>query len=113
MIREEEETPNPLNFNDEVLEEGKFIPKQPTTNVPKRDPIWEFFNLDEGTLICSKMSQKWWIITLDDTELRHALANMVAVVFGIPDKSTHLRYHMFSPKDLENSYMTGFMVCLL
>ena len=37
---------------------------------------------------------------------------MIAVVFGVPDKSTHLWYHMFSPKDLENSYMTGFMVCL-
>ena len=36
---------------------------------------------------------------------------MIAVVFGIPDKSTHLWYHMFSPGDLENSYMTGFMVC--
>ena len=35
---------------------------------------------------------------------------MIAVVFGIPDKSTHLWYHMFSPGDLENSYMTGFMV---
>ena len=52
MIREEE-TPNPLNFTDEVLEytaEGKIVPKQPAVNVPKRDPIWEFFNLDEGTL---------------------------------------------------------------
>ena len=45
-----------------------------------------------------------------DVDLRHALANMIAVVFGLPDHSTHLWYHMFSPRDLENSYLTGFMV---
>ena len=45
-----------------------------------------------------------------DTDLRHALANMIAVVFGLPDQSTHLWYHMFSPGELENSYLTGFMV---
>ena len=60
MIREDE-TPNPLNFNDEVLEyteEGKIVQKQPAINVPERDPIWEFFNLHEGRLLCSKVSQK-------------------------------------------------------
>ena len=36
---------------------------------------------------------------------------MIAVVFGLPAQSTHLWYHMFAPKDLENSYITGFMVC--
>ena len=35
---------------------------------------------------------------------------MIAVVFCLPRGSTHLWYHMFSPKDLENSYLTGFMV---
>ena len=56
---------------------------------------------------------KRYSVTLDpaDIELRHALANMIAVVFGIPGKSTHLWYHMFAPEALENSYMTGFMVC--
>ena len=53
-----------------------------------------------------------YIINLDssDVDLRHALANMIAVVFGLPSRSTHLWYHMFSPGDLENSYLTGFMV---
>ena len=42
-----EEVPNPLNPNAEVLEyteDGKIRPKQPPSNVPKTDPIWEFFN---------------------------------------------------------------------
>ena len=42
-----EEVPNPLNPNAEVLEyteDGKIRPKQPPSNVPKMDPIWEFFN---------------------------------------------------------------------
>lgn len=36
---------------------------------------------------------------------------MIAVVFVLPAQSTHLWYHMFAPKDLENSHLTGFMVC--
>ena len=47
-----------LNPNAEVLEytkDGKIKPKQPpSSNVPKRDPIWEFFSprhAREGTLI--------------------------------------------------------------
>jgi len=42
-----EEVPNPLNPNVEVLEytkDGKIKLKQPPSNVPKSDPIWEFFN---------------------------------------------------------------------
>ena len=52
--------------------------------------------------------------TLDscDTELCHALANLIAVAFGLPRQSTHLWYHMFAPRDLENSHVTGFMVCV-
>ena len=52
------------------------------------------------------------IICLDpsDVDLRHALSNMIAVVFGLPDHSNHLWYHMFRPGELENSYLTGFMV---
>lgn len=52
MIKEEE-TPNPLDLNAEVFEEteeGKIVPKQPSSDVPKRDPIWElFFNPEGGT----------------------------------------------------------------
>ena len=41
-----EEVPNPLNPNAEVLEYSKdgIRPKQPPSNAPKTDPIWEFFN---------------------------------------------------------------------
>jgi len=45
-----------------------------------------------------------------DTDLRHALANMIAVAFSLPSYSNHIWYHMFCPKDLNNSHMTGFMV---
>ena len=45
-----------------------------------------------------------------DLELRHAIANIVAAVLGTPEKSTHLWLHMFSPSDLDGTYMTGFMV---
>ena len=45
-----------------------------------------------------------------DSDLRHALANMVAVVIGSPKASNHLWYHIFAPGDLADTYMTGFMV---
>ena len=61
------------------------------------NPIWEFFNPDNKDQ--------------SDIALRHALANMTAVVFSLPSRSTHLWYHMFAPGDLRNSYLTGFMVC--
>ena len=52
-----EEAPNPLNPNAEVLEytaDGKIKPKQLPDDVPKTDPILEFFNptdTHEGTYI--------------------------------------------------------------
>jgi len=45
-----------------------------------------------------------------DTDLRHALANMIAVVFALPSRSNHIWYHMFSPGSLESTHLTGFMV---
>lgn len=47
-----------------------------------------------------------------DIELRHAIANVIAAVLGTPEKSTHLWWHIFSPNDLDSTYMTGFMVSL-
>eukprot|EP00731_Ephydatia_muelleri_P021734 Em0014g325a len=44
-----------------------------------------------------------------DVELRHALANMIAVVIASPRASNHLWYHMFEPDGLMDTYMTGFM----
>ena len=106
MMLKDVEVPNPSNLNAKVLEyveEGK-ISKQPSNNEAKRDPIWEFFNPDDANFDPS------------DNDLRHALANMIAVVFSLPSRGTHachLWYHMFAPGDLENSYLTGFMVCLI
>lgn len=48
-----------------------------------------------------------------DSQLRHSIANLIAVVLGLPPKSNHLWYHMFEPKELQNTYMTGFMVKLI
>ena len=45
-----------------------------------------------------------------DSQLRHAIANLVAAVVGLPTKSNHLWYHMFEPKELQDTYMVGFMV---
>ena len=45
-----------------------------------------------------------------DIDLRHSLANLVAVIVGSPPKSNHLWYHLFAPHMLEKSYMPGFMV---
>ena len=45
-----------------------------------------------------------------DIDLRHSLANLVAVIVGSPSESNHLWYHLFAPDKLENTYITGFMV---
>ena len=52
------------------------------------------------------------VLSLDpsDTDLRHALANMIAVVFALPSRSNHIWYHMFCPGELNDTFMTGFMV---
>jgi len=52
------------------------------------------------------------LVDLSDIDLRHALANMIAVVFALPEGSNHMWYHMFSPKDLEHTYISGFMVII-
>lgn len=101
MIKREE-APSPLNSNGETLENTtreKKKPKKPFSNKVKSDPIWEFFNPDNPNFDPSEI------------DLRHGLANIIAVVFGLPSHSTHLWYHMFAPGDLESSYLTGCMVC--
>lgn len=47
-----------------------------------------------------------------DLDLRHALANLMAVILGSPSRSNHLWFHMFAADRLQNTYMTGFMVSL-
>jgi len=51
-------------------------------------------------------------IDQSDNDLRDAIANLIAVVFGLPDCTTHIWYHMFSPVTLDGTFMTGFMVCI-
>ena len=50
------------------------------------------------------------ILDQSDVDLRHSIANMVAMVMGCPSYSNHLWYHMFAADELKNTYMTGFMV---
>ena len=45
-----------------------------------------------------------------DVDLRHSMANMLAVVMGSPPRSNHLWYHLFAADKLQRTYMTGFMV---
>ena len=97
------EAPNPQSPNAEALEningEEKKKSKKVSSNKVESDPIWEFFNPGNPNFDPTEM------------DLRHALANIVAVVFALPSRSTHLWYHMLNPSDLENSYLTGCMVC--
>ena len=46
----------------------------------------------------------------DAVAMRNALVYLLAVVVGSPHK-TNLWYHVFSPKDLEGSFIPGFNVC--
>ena len=103
-------------------------------HVPKRelDAVYELFHpsymdtLSKFCLCTSKwlneqhLKYKQYVIQSNvlklfsagpsDLELRHAIANIIAAVLGTPEKSTHLWLHMFSPSDLDGTYMTGFMV---
>jgi len=53
-----------------------------------------------------------FILDPSDTDLCHALANMIGVVFALPNRSNHIWYHMFCPRELENTHLTGFMVII-
>ncbi len=45
-----------------------------------------------------------------DTQLCHAMANMVAVVLALEPRSNHIWYHMFAADALLDTYVMGFMV---
>lgn len=45
-----------------------------------------------------------------EAEMRDCIVNVIAVIFGSPPKSNHLWYHLMQPKDLNETFMTGFMV---
>lgn len=85
------------------------------------DPIFSFFNPE------TKDNSMFCIITLfvsslfllflplfylgpSDISLRHAVANLIAVVVAAPTTSTHLWYHMFASDQLAHTHIAGFMV---
>lgn len=45
-----------------------------------------------------------------DIQLRHALANLIALGFSLPPRSTHLWYFLFGQSELEDTFLPGFMV---
>ena len=53
-----------------------------------------------------------FIIDQSDVDLRHSVANLIAVVLGCPSGSNHLWYLIFAPEKLAGTYMTGFMVII-
>ena len=53
------------------------------------------------------------LIDYSAAALRHAMANVIAVVLALPEERNHLWYHMFHPDSLRNTYVTGFMVCCI
>ena len=61
-------------------------------------------------LYCFYLSRFSIYVGQSDIDLRHSLANLVGVVLGCPSNSNHLWYHLFSPRELHGTYMTGFMV---
>jgi hypothetical protein len=65
------------------------------------DPIFAFFNPETKD------------ISSDDISLRHAIANMIAVVVATPPTTTHLWYLMFNGDQLVNTHLPGFMVILI
>jgi hypothetical protein len=62
------------------------------------DPIFAFFNPETKD------------ISSDDISLRHAIANMIAVVVATPPTTTHLWYLMFNGDQLVNTHLPGFML---
>ena len=64
----------------------------------------------EVCLIISPLSP--YLVDQSDIDLCHSLANLVAVIVGTQPQSNHLWYHLFSPDELVDTYMTGFMVQL-
>lgn len=60
-----------------------------------------------ASLICS-------LCTTDSSnaDLRVALVHMIAIVLGCKPQSSHLWYNMFTPDELVDTFLPGFMVRL-
>ena len=84
----------------------------------KVDPLYEMFKSllsspPKGNDHCQSICIYTYLISVidqSDIDLCHCLANLVGVVLGCQPQSNHLWYHLFSPNELKNTYMTGFMV---
>ena len=84
----------------------------------KVDPLYEMFmppqsSPPKGNNHCKSISIYCYLISVidqSDIDLCHCLANLVGVVLGCQPQSNHLWYLLFSPNELKNTYMTGFMV---
>ena len=113
------ELPNSLREDEEVLmlqPGGRQARPRQKTGKPE-DPLLELFRPSKAHTL-GKFNLLFFL-TIDlytkntdqsDVDLRHALANMIAVVIASPNASNHLWYHMFAPGDLVDTYITGFMV---
>ena len=86
------------------------------------DPVFELFNTSTDTTpgttfsgINILVTKQTLFLSIDqsDVQLRHAMANMVAIVVASPPRSNHLWYHMFAADGLPFSYMTGFLVSVI
>ena len=124
MMIERPETPV-LDDNDQRFTFTQVVPLQQQSVSKHRDPLFELFNppadAKEGKCACSlgthaHASDAVFQLTPPDQleiELRHGLANMVAAVLACPPKSNHLWYHMFAANELNDTYMTGYMVSFI
>ena len=81
----------------------------------KEDPLYKLFpHKAQGTvlnnLVFVPCNQITTATDQSEVDLRHSIANMVAMVIKCPPYSNHLWFHMFDPDKLVNTYMTGFLV---
>ena len=84
------------------------------------DPIHAFFNPDtkDNSKFMHCISSfiilffHYFLLCLgpSDISLRHAIANLIAVVVAAPTSSTHLWYHMFASDQLSHTHIAGSMV---
>ena len=68
-----------------------------------------FFQL---LLICITVHLPVHSADRSDIQLKHSLANLIAVTFSLPPRSTHLWYFLFDQSELEDTYLPGFRVSL-
>ena len=107
-----------------VSEDLRFIPLQKEGH--QSDPVFELFfpptssrrGVSQNnycgacTTIIMCNHDNFFLAKLDPLDVSncHGVANVVAAVLACPPRSNHLWYLMFAADELEQTYMTGFMV---